>query len=274
NPGTEWISGSQGTIGAIAVIGSNMTFRDLKIIGFGTKAARECFPMGVFLLGLPYAPMHLGNILIEDCVVSDPATNNNDGLTAMVLAGNPPDTLTNAIMRRCTVKGMRPYFYYSHGMETTYIEDSQVIDCQIGVYFEPNTFDYQSFGPVVLRRNKFLNVDYGLQMLYHPGATFDSILFQNNEVALEEGIGWGFYICDICGYGPPGSITNATVLNNLIRFNDWLPRPQSQNGGVFYGDIYNAVFGNNVCALSNIFSLRVRSYPVGMIPAAGAALDC
>src|SRR5207244_1879756 len=40
---TQWASGTQGMIGAITVVGNDLKFTHLKVIGFGTKAGRECF---------------------------------------------------------------------------------------------------------------------------------------------------------------------------------------------------------------------------------------
>jgi hypothetical protein len=274
NTDTEWASGTQGMIGAINVIGNNLKFKNLKIIGYGTKAAKECFPMAVFLLGMPNSPMHLGNVLIEDCTFAQPATNNTDGLTVLLMAANPPDTLTNALIHRCTVAGVRSRFNYSHGMVAVQVEDCVVDDCQVGVYFEPNTFDYQSVGPVVLRRNKFLNVDFGVYLQYHAGAQFDSIACIDNEITLNPGSTWGLNLCDTCEAGQSGTITNVIALNNIVRYPDWLPRPDSLAGAFYYTDMHHAVFGNNVIALGNPSSLRVRDFPAGVIPAAPAIEDC
>ncbi len=271
---TEWVCGTQGMVGAINVIGSNLKFTDLRITGFGTKAGKECFPLGTFLLGLPYAPLRLGNVLIEDCVFAEPATNNTDGLTVMLMAAHPPDALTNAVIRRCTVAGVKSPFAYSHAMSATHVEDCFVDDCEVGVYFEPNVGDFQSLGPVVVRRNQFVNVDFGMFFLHHAGAQFDTVTYTGNEIVLSEGGGWGLSICDVCETGTSGSVTNVTVLNNIVRYSDWLPRPASQNGGIIYTDMRHAVFGNNVIALGTANSLRVRQFPAGFIPGSSSSEDC
>ena len=85
-------------------------------------------------------------------------------------------------------------------------------------------------------------------------------------IILAGGSGWGVAICDTCYVGPTASITNLTVLNNVIRYAGWIPRPTLTDGGVYYSDIQQAVFGNNVVALGTTYSLRVRTCPSGLIP--------
>src|SRR5258708_11340201 len=131
--GTEWASGTQGMVGAINLFGNNLKFTRLKVIGFGTKAASECFPMVSVPPVGQSPPLHMGNVLIEDCVFSNPATNNHDGLTTMSVFGPSPNTLTNAVIRRCTVSGVRTHFTYSHGFTASRVENCLVNDCHVAV---------------------------------------------------------------------------------------------------------------------------------------------
>src|SRR5206468_9674843 len=80
---TQWASAGQGAIGAVAVVGNNMKFTRLKVIGFGTKATRECFVMFVSPDGPSNHPPGFGNVIIEDCIFTDPAPDNTDGLTTI-----------------------------------------------------------------------------------------------------------------------------------------------------------------------------------------------
>jgi hypothetical protein len=263
---TEWASSSQGSVTAIALGGSNMKFIDLSIVGFGTKALRECFPMFISGTANPASPVHLGNVLIEHCTFSEPATNNADGLTTLVCVASPPDTLTNAIIRHCTISGMRPYFGYSQGFSANHVENCVVSDCTRAVYFEPDAH-LDDLGPVLIRSNEFVNVDSAVYLTSHPGSLFDSITCLNNEIVLSGAFGWGFAACDACSPGPSASITNVTMLNNVIRYRGWLPRPQGVSGGLAYSDIRHGVFGNNVIA-------RVRSCPAGLILPPDPTEDC
>jgi len=270
---TEWVCGSQGSVTAIGLAGNNLKFIDLRIVGFGTKGLRECFPMFIPGLGSPTTPAHLGNVLIENCSFGEPATKNRDGLTTVVCAAAPPDTLTNAVIRGCTISGLKPYFSYSHGFSANHVENCFVSDCTQAVYFEPDA-RVDDLGPVLVRSNQFVNVDNGVYLTSHPGTLFDSITCLNNEVVLNGGSGWGFAACDACAPGPSASITNVTMLNNIIRYRDWLPRPSGAGGGVYYTDIRHGVFGNNVIALGTPNDLRIRHCPAGVIFPPDPTEDC
>jgi hypothetical protein len=274
NQQTEWACGTQGMLGALWLSGSNLKFTDLTITGFGTKAGRECFPMSILSYGWGRQPMAFGNVLVEDCVFTDPATNNTDGVTVLVMAANPPDTLTNAVVRRCTVANVRPYFRYSHGFSAIHVENSVVKDCAVGVYFEPTSTWIDDLGPVLIRSNVFINVDQGMYVFSHPDAQFDSVTYLDNEIILAGPNGWGFAACDTCSPGASGSITNVTALNNIVRYPDWLPRANTRHGGLLYSDIRHAVFGNNIIALGTSNSLWVRHYPAGAIYPPPRTEDC
>jgi len=273
NAATLWASGTQGMVGAIFLYGNNLKFTNLRIIRFGTKPWRECFPM--FLLATATGqPRKLGNVLVEDCVFTDSATNNNDGVTVLFLAAMPPNTLTNAVIRRCTVSGMRSQFGYSHAFAAVHVEDCLVQDCGTAVYFEPDKRAAEDIGHVFIRSNRFINVDYGLDVNSHPMAEFDSITFLDNEVVLNNANGWGLRVCDVCATGTNGTVTNVTVLNNIIRYPAWVTQPARPEGGLTYTDMRHAVFGNNVIALDTANALRVRQCPAGLIPAPTPVLDC
>jgi hypothetical protein len=262
---TEWASGTQGMVGAIAAWGNNLKFTHLKVVGFGTKVGRECF---VMFLATPQfgEPARAGNVLVENCVFMNSATNNSDGLSVVALAGNPTIVLTNAVIRSCTFSGLRPYFLYSQAMGATHIENCLVMDCSRSVYFEPDPAGLDVIEPVLIRSNRFINVDSGVYVATHPSAHIDSIACLDNEIVLAGRNGWGVAICDTCYVGQTATATNVTVLNNIIRYPDWAARPTSPDGGIYYSDIHHAVFGNNVVALGTAYSVRVRDCPAGLVP--------
>jgi hypothetical protein len=271
---TQWASGTQGMVGAVDMLGNNLRFRRLKVMGFGTKLGRECFVMFFFTQTSWATPQRLGNVLIEDCILTEPATNNTDGLSVLGLAVSPPHSLTNAIIRRCTVKGVKPYFSYSHAFGAVRIEDCLVEDCGVGVYFEPDAKTVDSLGQILIRSNRFINVNYGVALASQPAAEFDSILFQDNEVVLSGGGGAGFSVCDTCNLGPSGTVTNITLLNNIIRYADWMPRPANPEGGLPYTNMRHALFGNNLVTIGTAYDFRVRSCPSGLIPPPEPVQDC
>ena len=266
DPATVWASDTQGMVGAIDTAGSNMKLTGLRIIGFGTKATRECFPV-VLHTPQPWAPVaHLGNVLVENCVFTDPAADNTDGLSALSVLGVPPHSLTNAVVRHCVVTNVASRFRYSHAFTATHVENSFVGDCNVGVYFEPNPLWGDDVGGILVRSNSFFNVDYGVALLFAPAAQFDSVTCIANEVLLTGAGGWAFGNCDTCSGGVSGSTTNVTLLNNLVRYPGWLRRPASPDGGLYSSDIHKAVFGNNIVALGASGALRLRACPSGFIP--------
>ena len=275
DPATQWTSDSQGRIEAMLVVGNNLKFTHLKVVGFGNKAIAECFPMGFYGPWPLPAPVHFGNVLIEDCIVTEPATNNTDGLTVFNVHSVPPNTLTNAVIRRCTVTGVKSRFITAQAFTATHVENCLVTDCSYGVYFEPNPAWGDNIGPVLIRSNQFLNVENGVALAFYPGAKFDSITCIGNEIVVTDlASGTAFWFYDTWQPGPSGSITNVAVLNNLVRFRDWSLRPTLPKGGILAGDMHNALFGNNTIVLGSIYTLRVRSCPSGFIPPPDAVETC
>ncbi len=273
---TQWVSNTQGGVSAVTVCGSNFKFNDLLVVGFGTKAGRECFPMAI---GPQYAvdPPFSGNVLVENCRFADPATNNKDGLTVLSVRGTPAVSLTNAVIRRCRVTGMRPYFpLYSQAMSSIHIEDSYVSECSRAVYFEPERAVLDNYGPVLIRSNQFINVDAGVFLSFHSDAKFDSLTCLDNEIVLSGNVPsqWGIAACDLCLGRQSGSISNLTALNNIIRYADWGVRPAGSDGGLYYSDIRHAVFANNLIVLRPSDTLEVRGCPLGASPPNPPIEDC
>ncbi len=261
-PETAWTCSIQGMIGAVDMVGNNLKFTRLKVVGFGTRPGRECFP---FFINNPHSTKPVGNILVEDCIFTEPATNNPvaEGITSVVLVGNG-GSITNNAIRRCTVRDLWPAFpLNAHAFGATTIENCVIENCSEGVYFEPDSVvDY--LGPITIRSNRFLNVTTGVLVRFWPARQFGSILMSANEIALVPGRrGWAFVSLDAHPVGPSASITNAAFLNNVVRYSDWLPRPGSIEGGLHYSDIRNALFLNNLITLGTSSSLRVRFCPLG-----------
>lgn len=269
---TVWSSGTQGALTAVHLRGSQVKLRHLKIVGFATTPLRECFPLFFFV---PRSMPFVTDVLIEDCVVTDPAGWSADGVTAVTMVGDGNGRLRNAVARRVTVSGLRSRFSYSQGFTAAHVEDCRVEDCGVGVYFEPNATGLQSVGPVVVRGNQFHGVNHGVRALMLPGAVFDSILMRDNSItmATSGASGWAFSACDTCINGPSGTVTNVVAIGNRIHYPGWQPHPARTDGGFHYSDIQHAVFGRNLVALGTASGLRVRQYPSGRIPFV-AVEDC
>ena len=272
DPATRWVGGTLGMVGAINAVGSNLKFTHLKMVDFGTTGGRECFVLGVVAQGLPDQPVALGNVLVEDCHFSDPAPYNPEALSTLVVIPLAPHTLTNAVVRRCTVTGVRDHFYSAQGIQATHMENCLVEECHIGSYFEPTPSD--NYGSVLLRSNRFVNVTHGLYVGSRADSKLDSFTLIDNEFILSGLAGTALLVCDVCNAGPSGTITNLTMLNNVIRYAEWTSRPSAPDGGLSYTDMRHAVFANNVVALGTVNSFRVRQCPGGIIYSPGQAEDC
>ena len=270
---SQWVSGTQGSVTAFYAIGSNLKFTDLRVIGFGTKAGRECFPL--FIQTAPPwvpAPAGFGNVLVENCLFTDPAPDNADDVTTICVAGRPFRAMTNTVIRGCSVTGLKSHFTISQAFSALNVENCFVDDCTQAFYFEPELTD--DTGPVTIRSNLFLNVVAGVSIGFHAGAQFESINCTDNEFVLSGGNGWAFAACDTCDVGPSGSIGSVTALNNIVRYPDWSLQPANSDAGLFYSDIHNAVFGNNIVSLGTAGALGVRPFPAGYIPPPIVAETC
>src|SRR5205807_8523898 len=107
----------------------------------------------------------------------------------------PPHSLTNAIVRRCTIAGVKSHFTYSHGFSATEIENCLVTDCGEAVYFEPEPAVVDNIGPVLIRSNQFLKVYNGISLSFPSSAQFDSVTCLGNEMVLNGAGGSGFAAC-------------------------------------------------------------------------------
>jgi hypothetical protein len=268
---SAWASFTQGSVDAIITGGSNQKFIDLRIMGFGCKAGREGFPLGVVAAVPVSGPTVVGNVLVENCRFDSPASNNTEVLTACIILPRAPNQLTNAVVRRCHVADMRGYFPHIQAYTVSHLEESVAEHADKAVYYEPYTAD--QYGPLLIRSNRFVNVVSGVYVWTHPDARVDRVVMQGNEFILSGGGGYGFFTCDICSGGQSGTITNAVALGNVVRYADWAPRPSATDGGFWYSNIRHAVFANNVVALGTVNGLRVRQCPAGSFTPA-AVEDC
>jgi hypothetical protein len=149
-----------------------------------------------------------------------------------------------------------------------------VDDCGVGVYFEPDGGLNDLAGPVLIRSNQLVNVDFGVFLLLHPGSRCDSVTCLGNEIVLTGSGGFGLGACDTCAGTPGGSITDLTALGNVVRYPEWTLHPTKQDSGLHASDIRHAVFGNNVIVQGTTNELRVRHFPAGQVIPTGPPEEC
>ena len=76
---------------ALNVQGNNILIKSVKIIGFGTgKVFSECFPVSSHP-GQAFAGQSFSNIHVENCIFTDPATGNHDGVSVVSLGSGSPN---------------------------------------------------------------------------------------------------------------------------------------------------------------------------------------
>src|SRR5436190_19272489 len=274
----KFINNLPGSCTAISIGGSYITISDLDIIGFGTKAPRECFP--VFVQG----GLNMTNVVMERCVFRSPAPVNTDGMSTANIAPQDGKTATGIVIRNCSVFDMSSAFPYSHGFLAPLMESNLVSGCDIGLYLEPGSgsgFD----ADWVLRRSTFTNVHTGIYLQYVPGLYakhVKSIAVVSNTMVLKKDsteffggpctVSAGFAICDVS----PGGLGTLDVLsftNNLVKFADGLLDPNARNGGFLLSDTVTANVINNQIQLGTGMEIQVNPSDVGMTVTASGNTD-
>ena len=64
---------------------------------------------------------------------------------------------------------------------------------------------------------------------------------------------------------PPFHLAFGPVMDNIIRYRDWMERPINRDVGLSASEIHNAVYGNNIITLGGDSTMRVRPCPTGRV---------
>jgi hypothetical protein len=176
---------------AINVQGNNILIKSVKVIGFGTgKIHSECFPV-TSRPGQVFAGQSFSNIHVENCIFTNPATGNQDGVSVVSLGSDSPDVqVTDTAILNCQFVNLASDFLYVHAMNAalcrgnyvqgsvTALENGQFIT---GFYDEPATIETQ---PVTITNNTFKDVFSAASINFHPTGGFGDFTFSNNTVIL------------------------------------------------------------------------------------------
>jgi hypothetical protein len=179
-PGNPQFTGGQGAVTAISVQGNNILLDNLKVTGFGTgKQGLECFPIFIFA-GAGQSGKHYSNVRVTNCLFTQPATGNKDGLSCVVL-GSDPGSLLDGMIEGCAFMDLSSDFTYCHAMYAAVCRNNRVQNCTEGVYLEPaNNLP----GNWIIQGNTFLGVSRAVTINPHPGSSMDMIIFDGNAVEL------------------------------------------------------------------------------------------
>lgn len=204
-------------LGAVNVNGSNVLLQNVKIIGFGTRTPRsECFPVFVYP-GHDFTGQRFDNVRIINCIFSNPATGNRDGLSCAVIGADEGVTMTGGVIRGCKFLDVSSDFLYSHAFFAENCEDNYVRNCGQAFYTEPT--DKQDY-TWVIRNNRFINVETGAFVNWHPGAYLGHIIFENNLVELDPDKPAAAVTFGEAGLDPshaPATLGSLTFAHNITR---------------------------------------------------------
>ena len=175
----KWTSGKDRSVTGVAVHGSNITISRIKVIHFGTHSrGSECFVLSAWSY---YLAGDFRNDVVEDCIISDPATGNLDGISTIIVGGAGDKgiraTQSNNVARRNKILMDNNDALYSHGPYAQLIENNFIQGCTQGVYNEP-PFGGPSI--VVVRNNEFVRCDFGVVGSAHEGTIVDGYRIENN----------------------------------------------------------------------------------------------
>lgn len=165
-------------IGGIKVQGSNMYFYRVKVINFGTnRVGDESFP---FSLGWHTIAGDFSNNVVDECIVTQPVTGNDDGCSALTNATFiASQTGTGLVIRNSTVDLTGNDFTYSHGPHAQIVEGCRIIACSEGFYSEPNSAWSNPANTV--RNNRYVSCTYGLRAGAGAGSLQQGLYIENNE---------------------------------------------------------------------------------------------
>jgi hypothetical protein len=171
-----------GALGAVNVNGSDVLLQNVKIIGFGTRTPKaECFPVFIYP-GHDFTGQQFHDVRIINCVFSNPAPGNRDGLSCAVIGAAEGVTMTGSVIRGCKFLDVNSDFTYSHAFFAENCDSNYVRNCGQAFYVEPT--DKQDY-TWTIRNNRFINVETGASVNWHPGAHLGQIIFENNLVELD-----------------------------------------------------------------------------------------
>jgi hypothetical protein len=167
---------------ALDVQGNNILINSVKVIGFGTgQAGTECFPV-YSRPGQVFAGQSFSHIHVENCIFTDPATGNHDGVSVVGIgSGSPNVHVTDAAVINCQFVNLNSDFSYVHAMSAGLCQGNDVEGFITGFYAEPDTIETE---PITIANNTFKDVFQAVAINFHPTGGYGDLTFSNNTVIL------------------------------------------------------------------------------------------
>ena len=209
-------SGATGSLGAVAVQGNNLLISGCKMINFGTsRSGSECFTLFI-CPGPVFAGRTFNNIQVQNCIFTNPATGNQDGLTACTVGSDHTVTLTNAAVTGCSFVDVESDFTYSHAFSANVAQNNFVTGCATGFYCEPT----QVFNAAVsVVNNTFIDVSVAAAICFHANGGFGSLNFSGNKVVLRDQYNTYSAAVNVMNFDQQGAIPvmqSLSMTNNQI----------------------------------------------------------
>lgn len=201
---------------AINVQGNNILIKSVKVIGFGSgQRGTECFPVSSHP-GQPFAGQSFSNIHVENCIFTNPATGNQDGVSVVSLgSGSREVHVTDDAIINCQFVNLKSDFSYVQAMCADLCQGNDVEGYITGFYAEPDTVETES---KTITNNTFKGVLKAVAINFHPTGGYGDLTFSNNTVILPNAE--NIYSAGVVVWneneGRP-TIKSITVANNIFQ---------------------------------------------------------
>jgi hypothetical protein len=204
---------------AINVQGNNILIKSVKVIGFGTgQVWSECFPI-FSNPGQAFAGQSFSNIHVENCIFTNPATGNRDGVSVVSLGSGSPDVqVTDTAIINCQFVNLRSDFVYVHAMAADLCQGNDVegdaYGWITGFYAEP---DRVQTDRITITNNTFKDCFEAVAINFHSTGGYGDLTFSNNTVILPNAE--NIFSVGVAVWNPSGgmaTIKSITVANNVF----------------------------------------------------------
>ena len=235
------------------VVGSNLLFKNLKVIGYGTKSGAECFVLYSAPSGTNEPPnSQFSHVHVENCQFTRPATGNTGGVSLVYLGTDAQNgvKLTDAAILNCIFDTPGDFRWwncmYGTDCENNTIEgDPASKAVQTGWCTEPGSWNGLSTHQdawntsFLIKNNDFIHCRSGVVVGAHPNGAVGPITVTGNRFEFTNGRNAGevavALIASTGSFGDIPVVTSFTITNNQLA---------GANGGVVYYGLVN-IGGSN-----------------------------
>jgi hypothetical protein len=243
----------RGYSSAANLVGSDLLFKYLKVIGYGIKTGAECFVLYSAPSGTNEpANSQFSHVHVENCQFTQPATGNTNGVSLVYLGTDAQNgvRLTDAAILNCTFDTPGDFSWWNcmYGTDcenNTVKGDPASKAVQVGWHTEPGSWNglsthQDAWGTSFLVKNNFfVDCQSGLLVAAHPNGavgpltvTGNSFVFTNGKNAGEVAVA---LIASTGSFGDIPVVTSVTITNNKLA---------GANGGIVYYGLAN-IGGSN-----------------------------